>query len=98
MNESQIKIKAGYSRTVFEEPFKSQVFTLEIEEVRNVEAIGDMENFIDSLQGLVFDAVNVAIDKYAPKWKTFEDLQRMQKGLPPLGRKKADEGDFLEVE
>lgn len=93
METDQVKIKVGYSETVFEEPFKSQVFSIEVEKII------DGENIVVSLkdsQEMIYGYVKQAIEKYAPKWKTFEDLERMQKGLPPIGRKKDVDADYLD--
>ena len=94
MNENQVKIRAGYSQTVFEEPFKSQVFSIELEVIVPED---HMNVVILGAQHDCYNAVQKAIEQYAPKWKSFEDLQRMQKGFPPIGRKKDDEGDFLDA-
>lgn len=70
-------VKVIYEKTVFEAPFQAQRI--------GVELSGD-ESEIEKLQEQAVQYVNSFIEQYAPNVKTFEDLERMRLGLPPIGK------------
>ena len=92
-----IKIKVGYGQTVFEAPFQPKVFSIELEIIPKDRESTTIVKLVENLQEVVYKHIQEAIEKYAPNARTFDDLQRMQKGQAPLGKTKKEDDDSFNL-
>ena len=77
-------VRVGYSKTVFEEPYSSQNFNVELEVNYNNPVNIDIASTTKLLQKQAKDLVDSAINTHAPKAKSYEEIKRIQTGKPSL--------------
>jgi len=72
------QIKVGHERTVFQEPYCSEKYSVELMVDVSAENLSESENIQDAIEQVkteVYEAVSSFIERFAPNVKPYEDLR-----------------------